>query len=246
MQLLLNISTLLMSLISLLTLYEMMKQRRASMLPNILTKSRYKVYLIATQELSADGLDMKLAPYMWCDRDMEYDSNNFFSPRYIIQLTNVGNGTATNIRYKWDFDIEYYLAKIYEKIDINKLEISYKPEEERLLYSTSNAIINTPGLRNNDYKIPFIQAGQTVNIELNFEFIMLYSTLYFLSWNNSEKIGASHMQFYNDQLLFPYPELTIKYNDISGKEYKKKFKINVELGMSSYRKSHLYLDIIEK
>ena len=246
MQLILNICTLVTSLISFFTLYEMMKQRRASMMPNILTKSRNNVYLIATQELSADGLDTEIAPYMWYDKDTEYNNCNFSSLQYNIQLTNVGNGTATNIRYEWDFDIEYYLTKIYEKIDIDKIEISYDPNEERLLFFAPNSIINTQGLKNKDFKISFIESGQTVNIELNFEFMMLYSMIYFLSWNNSEKIGDSRLQFYNEQLSFPYPQLTIKYNDISGKEYKKKFKINVKIGMSSYRKSHLYLDIIEK
>ncbi len=59
MQLLLNICTLLASFVSLLTLYEMMRQRRASMMPNILTKSRHIIYLIATNELSPDSSEIK-------------------------------------------------------------------------------------------------------------------------------------------------------------------------------------------
>lgn len=249
MQLLLNICTLLASLVSLLTLYEMMRQRRASMMPNILTKSRHIIYLIATNELSPDSSEIKKAPYMWQTsdiEDIEYDNNMFCIPQYNIQLANVGNGTATNIRYEWDFDIEFYLAKIYEKISLDKIDITYEVEKERLIYHTSQAIINTQGLKNEDFKISYIQSTQSINIELCIEFILLYSTLYFLSWNNTEKIGESHIQFYNEQSSFPYPELTVKYNDISGKEYKKRFKIKTNIGMSSYKKSHLILDIIEK
>lgn len=61
--------------------------------------------------------------------DIEYDNNMFCIPQYNIQLANVGNGTATNIRYEWDFDIEFYLAKIYEKISLDKIDITYEVEK---------------------------------------------------------------------------------------------------------------------
>lgn len=48
--------------------------------------------------------------------DIEYDNNMFCIPQYNIQLANVGNGTATNIRYEWDFDIEFYLAKYMKRL----------------------------------------------------------------------------------------------------------------------------------
>lgn len=246
MQFLLNICTLLTSLISLLTLHEMMRQRRASMMPNILTKSRYSIYLTASQELVVNDLKIKKEPFMWSNSDAVCNRDKFWIPQYNIQLINVGNGTATNIRYEWELDIEYYLAEISQKDKFKKVNILFDSKNKKLIYHTLESMIITQGLKNTENKISYLQSSQIIDIELCKEFILLYSTLYYFTWNNTEEIGDNHEEFLRKQQLFPYPKLIIKFCDISGKEYKKKFKTQIKSDMISYKKSHMFLEFIEE
>ncbi|WP_108944189.1 hypothetical protein [Shewanella halifaxensis] len=80
--------------ISLFTLLELFKQRRASYLPDLcLVQKRFQLK-------QSDYMDIKL-PLIWHDVNGEQSSFMYFAT---IELLNVGFGAAKNISVKWEFD----------------------------------------------------------------------------------------------------------------------------------------------
>lgn len=244
MEVLLSIATFITSLVSLLTLYEMVKQRRASMLPNILLKNKYILFLKLNEGNNKISSLDDCCPYTWSIVDekviVDFDSIKHNS---VVDLVNVGNGTATNIRYEWNFDVDFYLNEFNIKKDKSDMEIKYYNDKERMNYSFKKSFAFIPALISDDYKISFMQPSEKTTIDFSKTFMFLFSSILYLNLYKNFDDALSFAEKIQD---YPYPELIIRYNDISGKEYKKIFKFKFSCGMLSNIETDFTVDIIEK
>ena len=228
-QLLLNICTFITSLIGLLTLLEMVKQRHASMMPNVLVQSPY---LLTIKDEGGYG-----SPYSWTKENHNENMKEKFP--YNIELVNVGLGTAVDIEYEWCFDIKYYMEKIPK-------DIQYNEEKNMIYFANKHHIIQTRGLKNSEYRIPFAQTSEKFQIEVLREFQCVFSAHLFSLGDKCEELGDSYIEFMNECRNYEFPLLIIKYNDISGKSYKKKFKFDIQPMMISKMEASFMLYINQK
>ena len=247
MESVLNIITLITSLIALLTLFEMKKQRHALMLPNVSLNSKYTVFLKLDRRDLNDNYSIKGCPYRWSKTDEKIEpSDEITLPKYEIDLVNVGNGTATDIQYEWELDIEYYLNEIEKYKGNCDIEINYIFDQKRILYKTKYEGLCPRGLESDDYKISFLQSSQKITIDFSAEFILLFSTLLYVKLINKSKNEKSILYFANNSSQLPFPDLIIRYNDISGKKYKKCFQFKMDFCSLSVDDCSFFIQVIEK
>ncbi len=229
MQLLLNICTFITSLIGLLTLLEMVKQRHTSMMPNIIVQSPY---LLTIRDEHGVG-----SPYRWTKEN--HNENVEEKLPYSIDLVNVGLGTAINIEYEWCLDTKNYMEKLAKDIQYN--------EEKNMIYLVNkHSILQTRGLKDSEYRIPFAQTSEKFQIEVLKEFQIFFSAILFSLGDEREELGDAYIQFMDECSNYELPILIIKYNDISGKSYKKKFVFDIQPTMISKTEAQFILRVNQK
>lgn len=229
-QLLLNVGTFCTSLVSLFTLFEMVKQRRASMMPRLFIKNTCNLHIMRKHTIENGNLAQIRSVWSEDIHDSIEDQHLTISPTYSIELFNAGIGTATNIEYKWKFDVEGYLNRLQEFNSLHDIEIIYKKSMQGFYIGAEAEVAQTFGLENDDYKISFLPSSQSVKIQLPSEFTILFNLLLcsiFITededTNNktAENILDLEKELDKSNLL----ELHICYSDIAGKKYKKKYSI---------------------
>lgn len=228
-QFLLNICTFITSLIGLLTLFEMVKQRHASMMPNILVQSPYS--------LTIKNERGYYSPYRWLKTDDGANENIKEQFPFCVDLVNVGLGTAINIEYEWCFETKFYIEK-------NLSDIQYNEEKNIIYLHNKKQLLKTNGLKSIKYRIPYAQTSEKFQIEVLKEFQCFFSA-YLFSISDVENSDLC-IDFMKDCCNYEYPLLIIKYNDISGKSYKKSFKFNMQATMISEIEACFTLYINEK
>lgn len=244
-QLLLSICTIITSLIAIFTLREMIKQRRASMLPNILIQSESPLFL----HLNGDSSNSSIAgcPYIWSSTDEPpVLTNHFPYLDYAIELINVGNGTAIDIHYEWELDLEFYLNKIMGKEHPFEIYLDSFSSGDRLSFRTPTSFSLFLGLNNERNKITFIKSEKPVAISFLPEFMLLFSMPLYLAFNNQKECNDDVVEFIQNSTTYPHPTLIVTYNDISGNKYRKKFEFQFSFYSGSLEKSRLAMNVIEK
>lgn len=238
MQLIINICTLITSLISLLTLREMIKQRRASMIPTILPKSQYNLNMLLNEASTSSCL------YIWSNDDEHFENSEI---SYDIELNNIGIGTAIDINYEWKLDIDWFIEKIdilqkeQKKYSFNKLR-----SNGEMIVRTSNAIALADSLKSDNNKISFVQTSQNIKISLPKQFVLLFSALIDLHFDNDINKQLNMEDIVKNYKNYPYPTLVLKYKDIAKHEYKKTFDFKFVPLHISQNKCSFLLKVMEK
>lgn len=238
MQLVINICTLITSLISLLTLREMVKQRRSSMIPTILPKSQYNLNMLLNEKSTSSCL------YIWTNDDEHFENSEF---SYDIELSNIGIGTAIDIYYEWKLDIDCFIEKIDSlQKEQKKYSFSKLKSSDEMILRTSSSLAFADSLKSDNNKISFIQTSQNIKISLPTQFVLLFSALIDLHFDNDINQQLNMEDIVKNYKNYPYPTLVLKYKDIAKHEYKKTFDFRFEPKYISQNKCSFLLKVIEK
>ncbi len=245
-QIALNLATLLTALVSLLTLFEMRKQRIATIQPDLVVSSLDSVHLyyLPQMQLYASW------PYYWSIEYLEDLSNpcdKHSRGAFDIQLKNIGAGTAKDISLSWDLDVEPFVDAI-SKLNLDVDIYFDKDYQGKMSLFRVNAMAFFDESNVNSKNVFFLSVGD--NYEM--PFFQVYTQLVSL-WlygklfiNDPFKLDGIDAQKYivDEFMNLPTPSLSISYKDMAGNEYKKKY--SYKLGFSSFSNvsCSFYVEII--
>ena len=212
----------------LLTLLEMVKQRRATYKPDIV------VFPISRFAYIGDSG----FPDIWLDNRVEkIEDEDLTSQRSFFQLPiyNLGLGAARDVECKWSFDLEEFIGNVNEIKNYSPIKFEISIDENNFLFVDFPPKIKSYTNIASDINIDFILPSSIEKEETNILFpstyirlVQLY-TLCEISHSISDGLDFPKFQF-------PELELSIKFKDIGGSRHSKKFKFNFSIGMMSIRK----------
>ncbi len=234
--------TMFASIISLCTLWEMKKQRKASMMPNIAIDSTYYIKLNGNLDFGNTDENKGFPYFLQPDaEDIRFKENSL---SYQIQLSNVGLGTAINVKYKWKFNFDAYenIVKKYEEKSLAQI----LKRDNRIIWMPARSISQSRGLENERFRISHIRIGEPVSIVFCQEFMMLFvAAIYLMMEEQSDsKTGENiieHME--NLQKDSRLPELIVNYEDVSGNKYVETFSFGIDFTMIGLDKTSFRLNV---
>ena len=230
-----NICTLITSVISLLTLIEMSKTRKSSLMPNIIFQTEYFI------ELNNPDSPYPISPFEWS----VYESEEKKECNGLL-FTNVGVNTAINIEYKWKFSIEEYINKIKEIEDSNEYKITFIENGNKMLFKSNHGFQILDNMNNKKNHIPYLEKSKTNSLHLPEDFKQIFSLfLFYQTCNFSKKTTNEIMNIIDQFKNYSFPTLKIIYYDISGKKYKKLYKTNFNVVLLSNEKIEFKFSIKE-
>jgi hypothetical protein len=194
------------------TLLEMIRQRQSSYKPDLVCKStQFYVsadvtgtlqYTISTEDNGDKG-----------DRNRRYPQGRIF---------NIGLGSAKSLNLTWRFDHERAIEDV-KRLNLELgLSLFVKDNILTIKGKSGGNYINLANayLQNIDYILPVSITNKPVSIDIPFSYVHLLSIY-------------SIFQIYNDSgnplnflSSFPHIWLTIKFKDVGGRIYKKKYGVN--------------------
>lgn len=225
-----GIGTFISALIAVFTLVEVKKQRLSLYQPDILIKS----FLVAISKSPIYKAPEELIKYKVCDYN-DY-SNNYneikfdVSPKY--KVDNLGFGVAKNIECQWHFDakkaigiIENLLPNFYSFTFDNVLDLYFLNNLDDDDFHHS-AFAKTD--RQNIDFIPPIHIHKHHHYYTIPEIISYTHFLFLIFKMNLLAKSTDNFHFFDyETFKFPKPVLIIKYEDLNGKKYKKKYEFSI-------------------
>ena len=223
--LILDFGTFLTAIVSLLTLWEMRKQRLTPIQPDIVLLNFNSLHLYRLPKLHL----FASWPYLWSTTQLDSPDclnceNNDFA--FKILLKNVGSNTAKVIRYQWEYDIEQYITALAQlNIDAS---IFYETNTDgRITITTEHSISFLPNINNQYIQTSYLPVGDQCQIsfcESYTQFVSLW-----LSGNIRYLIGEEKLanedwkRILEEFEKFSPLSLKIKYSDLLGNEYTRKY-----------------------
>lgn len=216
-----SIATFVATIIVLLTLFEMQKQRRNSMSPDLYFSGK-SIHLHG--EFSSENE----VDFQWSETRFENKIDISTRRSLSYEVTNIGMGSAKEIEINWEYDSEDIITKI-NALDIHKLyKIKHTKNKElvQLLSIQSKSIgvlIDLKEERHCSYE--FILSSQVKN-----EAAIMYlpnSYFYLLSIYIFLQIEKDFDNAINISRDFPKLKMNIIYKDIGGSIYKKNYEVNL-------------------
>ena len=237
-----GLGTLASVIVAIITLKEVIKQRQSMYKPEVLIKSFYlSISKNPLFKKSEELLLYKTAPFN--DYSIKYNQL-VFSINKNYKIENVGFGPAKNIICEWNFDTNTAIKKIKEilpekmhfnfldRLDLYSLVIE---NNENFYYSASSKM--------QQQEISYISP---INVSDHYHLhsipeIIIFSHYLFLIFKK-ELVQKSCPNFgvfkFED---FPQPELCIKYYDLNGKKYTKKFQFEI-IAVSTQVQENILMD----
>ncbi len=223
-ELLAQIATWVTAFLVLLTLLEMIRQRKSTYKPDVVI-SRAPIYAY----LGKVGL-----PSLWFSHkltDEEIETVSSVREGYSIPVHNLGLGAARDVQFSWSYDIEEFIHQIdliskYNpvRIEISILDENYlKIEVYERMHSGTD--INSDLEKSVDFILPASIESEGFKLFVPSSYIMLVS-IYLLNLVYREKKDES----FNINILnidLPSLELKVLYRDIGGSRHSKKFQLNL-------------------
>ncbi|MFT6908853.1 MAG: hypothetical protein ACJAS1_005560 [Oleiphilaceae bacterium] len=208
--------------ISLFTLLELFRQRRASCLPDLcVVQKRFQLR-------QSDHMVIKL-PLLWHDVNDELDRFSYFAS---IELLNVGFGAAKNISVKWTFDEMKFVESVNQLAqethqpffvteDSGTLRVNVK-EGNGLSASTKDSFSQF------EYLLPLNYGSSAREISIPSSYTMLASIYLALCAGKS-----SSGDFCFDEVKIPRLNLELSYHDIGKRKIKSSHMLECYVGSVS-------------
>jgi hypothetical protein len=223
-----GLGTLVSVIVAIITLKEVIKQRQSMYKPEVLIKSFYlSISKSPLFKETAELLLFKTAPF----NDYSVNYNDLpFSINKNYKIDNVGFGPAENIICEWKFDTSTAIKKIKEILPekmhfnfLNSLDLYLLViENNQDFHYSANARIQ-------EQEISYISP---INVSDHYHLhaipeIIIFSYYLFLIFKKGliQKSCPNFGVFEFED--FPQPELYIKYYDLNGKKYTKKFQFEI-------------------
>lgn len=219
-----SIATLITALLIYLTLKEMARQRKDTIIPEIVSINQY--IFGSKNPIAATG-----CPTFWQKHHPDDPSkeSNIIDPDYKISLLNLGNGAAKQISLEWSYDIEGLLKKINEFSQILFSDLYIKKTSENWLSfkrkDGSGGRINLElDLKGSiDYLLPISIKKIDDNARLPYSYLQLVSQ--YIQLLSQDKKGTL-----DKNLLQLYPiKLKISYSDIAGNKFIKHCQFSIDI-----------------
>ena len=223
--LILDFGTFLTAIVSLLTLWEMRKQRLTSIQPDIVLQNFNSLHLYHLPKLHL----FASWPYLWSTTQLGSPDcfnceNNDFA--FKILLKNVGSNTAKVIRYQWEYDIEQYITALAQlNIDAS---IFYETNTDgRITVTREHSISFLPNINNQYIQTSYLPVGDQCQIPFCESYTQFFSL--WLSGNICYLIGEEKpanedwKRIIEEFENFSPLSLIIKYSDLLGNEYTRKY-----------------------
>lgn len=223
--LILDFGTFLTAIVSLLTLWEMRKQRLTSIQPDIVLQNFNSLHLYHLPKLHL----FASWPYLWSTTQLGSPDcfnceNNDFA--FKILLKNVGSNTAKVIRYQWEYDIEQYMTAL-ARLNIDASIFYETNTDGRITVTREHSISFLPNINNQYIQTSYLPVGDQCQIpfcESYTQFVSLW-----LSGNICYLIGEEKpanedwKRIIEEFENFSPLSLIIKYSDLLGNEYTRKY-----------------------
>ncbi|MDP5214977.1 hypothetical protein ORJ66_18145 [Pseudoalteromonas tunicata] len=220
-----SIGTFISSIIVLVTLFELRKQRKQSYMPDLVTSD------ICFDYNNEPEQHVK----MWCT-----DDNEFLS----LKFSNVGLGVAKNISFKWNFDIHEMIEKFYNLSNSDDSDLYLDSDENRLYYKQHGELVAGSSLsiddRRLDFLLPYENNQNNFKLELPNSFLTISAAIY----KNSYKHKIFDENSFENTLA-PLT-LSIKYKDVGGSIINKKLNIKVSFFTKSVNRNQQPSEYIKK
>jgi hypothetical protein len=196
------------AIISFFTLFELLKQRKASYKPDLCILKRY-FYVKANGTLSEWYLTDSSQPHTAS-----------------VQLVNIGVGAAKNINANWTFDLDSFIEEINKLSQKSHQNFYIKNEGDLLLIETYNKLSTTVNAKMNDFQFEYLLAsaqdpqGSTLNLPPSYSYLLpIYVRL--------------HMQLELNiiDIEIPTLELNLSYSDIGKNQHISKHNVKCNFQM---------------
>lgn len=246
--LVLDIGTFLTSIVALFTLWEMRKQRLTTIQPDIDLCNFDYLYLYHQPKLDL----FASWPYLWSSERLDpMNIQSIHSPlsAFEIKLINVGVNTAKNISYRWEYDIEQYVSAV-TWLDVDT-EITFTEDVTSSLgINRSGSLTFLPGLDECRAGSFFLTVGQSITLPFCESFTYLVSLWLYgkFRWlESTEDSGMNNYRTIIDEFnSLPPLSLIIKFFDLSGKEYTRRYTFSFSFAMLGKIETNLLISIFSE
>lgn len=236
-----GIGTFISSIIALIALRELIKQRRAMYQPSLF--------------LNEFALSVKGNPLADSKSFFYFKTHNLHEPenkkdetKHSISsqvfMENIGYGIANQVSYKWDFDYKKAL-KILCKLD-NEFDFEIRKNDQSILLTRNSQFYGSYDFQkiSKESKIDFIKPE---NLQLNkkpFSIPMLITSIHmdYVLIKNKMTTDICNKFEYEEYDNFPKPKLSITYKDITDKKYNNKYEFDLSCGNSFLQTNDFKID----
>jgi hypothetical protein len=236
-----GIGTFISSIIALIALRELIKQRRAMYQPSLFLNE-------FTLSVKGNPLAESKNFFYFKTHNLHEAENKKDKTKHSISsqvfMENLGYGIANQVNYKWDFDYKRAL-KILCKLD-DEFSFEIRNNEKSILLTRNNKFYGTYDFEriSKESKIDFIKPE---NLQLNkkpLSIPMLITSIHmdYVLIKNKMTTEICNKFNYEKYENFPKPKLLITYKDIAGKKYNNKYEFNLSCGNSFLQTSDFEID----
>ncbi len=204
-------------LISFFTLNEMKKQRQLSLEPNLFIEE------IKPLQVKIDpACDSCIFSYV---DNINSDKKSVFD---ILNIINVGNGNAVNVKVDWDLQVDEYEKVIYGN-GYTEEQFSTAIEDDfcKISYVTESGSGNTAGYVGGESHSHILSAS-TIDESYSFKIPYLIIQLAGIA-AQSELIATNNGEHYNSSKLVFNQKLKLSYDGTDGRHYEKKYNMMIQL-----------------
>jgi hypothetical protein len=226
------IGTFVSSIIALIALRELVKQRRAMYQPSLF--------------LNEFTLSVKGNPLTGVKKFYYYKLYNLYEPEnraektpHSIQsqffLQNFGYGIANNIKYKWEFDSKKAVKKICDLTP----EMRYQQRNNSIIILKKDEFFDSVKIDefSNEKKIDFIQPEtiKTNNKPLSIPSVVTSLHMHYVLIKNKMENEICNRFTHESFEDFPKPKLTVIYEDIAKKKYTNTYIFEIDCGNTFFQ-----------
>ena len=217
-----SVAALFTAIASFLTLVEMGRQRRSSYKPEI-TISRQSIFAYPG-EYKANIANSWIKSYL-----SSLNENSKFLV-YKVDLYNIGNGAAKDIKIEWEYEIKKMIDHVNTLAQKNFFNIYCRIDDGWVIIEGKDNVkmrfnIDASVNRHIDYMLPASISESPSVVSLPTFLVDLISIYYFLIFG---RIDSQNMNAEYDEDLLKF-RMNISYNDIGGKSYQTSIHMGVSL-----------------
>lgn len=211
------IATLMATIIVLLTLFEMMKQRKQSYMPDIVISDVCFNY--------ESGLSTFADIWTMDDKD-------FLS----LKVHNIGLWAAKDINFRWHYDMHEMIERFYKISKEGKGEIEIDSDDRRLFYKKNGETLSACSLSIDnshfEFLLPCRDEKDYLKLSIPNSYITIATAFY-------EHVSIQELVGHNDFDFGLSPmELIATYKDIGGRLLEKRFNVQIKFFTKSIRLYH--------
>jgi len=226
-----GLGSLVYTIVAVITLKELIKQRLSTYKPEVLIKSfNLSISKSPLFKAKEEVLLYKTSPF----NDSSINANDLkFGVSKNYKIDNIGFGPAKNVLCKWQFDIEKAIGMIKDVLPSDYEILHYKfpsYESYSLLKNLDEDFHYSSGTEIYEHRIDYISP---INVMDNFQLhavpdIIIFTHYLYLIFKQKLTSRAVPNFYVADFEPFPRPTLIIDYKDINGKKYRQKstFKVS--------------------